>query len=468
MDYFTMITKRPCDKEALVLAGQSYTYGELVTLAQEKAEAIQQQILVRNQGGFCHEDREDANMGDLLERKSQIQEIYMIKSEHILEQLLAFLACNAIGVIPLIVPFDSKEKVEHILSLAQRTLERLKKRQVEETQIAKQPKAICMAVMTSGTTGMPKVYFRSYESWAGFFDTQNEIFQIDERSRLFAHGSLAFTGNLNLYLAQFYAGGTVIAEEKFDPRRWVQVIEGERANAIYLIPTKLMLLPKVYRTKHNDRIYMILSGSQSLGLDDAKTLKEVFPCTRIILYYGASELNYITYITEQEMTDQKNLIGKPFPKVQVSILDGALYIDTKYHVEGITTPYTLQDMGEIDEEGNFYFLGRSDDMMNIRGRKVSALKVENAFLPLPYVREVAVKAREYKGNMQIEAYVVCDGCKKIASCKKKWHTALKEILAPYEMPKQIRIVKELPKNESGKVVKAELDKVIDILHTPSF
>ena len=54
---------------------------------------------------------------------------------------------------------------------------------------------------------------------------QNEIFGIKETSRLFVQGSLAFTGNLNLYLAQFFAGAVIIAENTFSPKKWLDRIE---------------------------------------------------------------------------------------------------------------------------------------------------------------------------------------------------------------------------------------------------
>ena len=128
-----------------------------------------------------------------------------------------------------------------------------------------------MAVMTSGTTGSGKLLFRTFESWYGYFETQNRIFGISGESRLFAQGSLAFTGNLNLYLAQLSAGAAVIACDLFDPRLWKQQLEAYRADGIYLIPAKLRALKQVYERERepekqtNRHIRLILSGSQSFG-----------------------------------------------------------------------------------------------------------------------------------------------------------------------------------------------------------
>lgn len=73
-------------------------------------------------------------------------------------------------------------------------------------------------VKTSGSTDAPKILRRTFESWADFFPTQNKIFRVDESSRLFMHGDLNFTGNLNALLSILYAGGSVVTTDKFAPK----------------------------------------------------------------------------------------------------------------------------------------------------------------------------------------------------------------------------------------------------------
>lgn len=408
-----MICKKNAEAKALVADGKPYTYGDLVCLAKKLGE------------------------GWGARQEGESRRIHVIKEKDIASQLVSFFACFVCGEIPLLVPSDSGE-----FENGQRI-----------TDIAIPEKA-CMAVATSGTTGEPKIYFRSYESWAGYFPVQNEIFQITEDSRLFAQGSLAFTGNLNLYMGQFYAGGTIVAETAFLPNQWEERIDGERVNCIYLIPSKLLLLPKLLRKK-NPAVRMILSGSQSLGRADAAELKRVFPNTEILLYYGASELNYITYVTDEFMSDDRNLIGKPFPEVDVCIRDEEIYVTTEYHAENVKCPYSLSDRGRQDEEGNFYFLGRNDDIMNVRGRKISSLKIENMLESLSEVQEAAVLLERQTGGAEerIKAYIVPGkGYQEDLVLEK-----LRGLLEHYEMPRRIYAVDKLPKNDSGKVDKKRLN-----------
>lgn len=412
MDYLELIKRQAPEKEALVEDGISFSYGDLVSLAQAQAQKC-----APSPG-----------------RRA----VHVIKEKKISDQLISFLACFLTGDVPLVVPWESEYFHGNARIMA-----------------GELPEQACVAVATSGTSGAPKIYFRTYESWADYFPIQNRIFHLDGDSRLFVQGSLSFTGNMNLYLAQFYAGATVIAENEFQPADWPRRIREQRANGIYLIPSKLLLLPRLMN-QPNDQIRTIISGSQSLGKSDADTLKAIFPQTEIILYYGATELNYITYITDAMMTEQRNLIGKPFPQVDVCIKGEEIFVSTAYCVEGISCPYTLSDKGVMDASGNLYFLGRSDDILLHRGHKVSAVKVENLLRGITGVEEAAVCMAEssHWREPQIVAYLTAPSPHSLT--EQKVLAILRDSLHRYELPRRIFFMDALPKNASGKVDKKQL------------
>ena len=70
--------------------------------------------------------------------------------------------------------------------------------------------------------------------------------------------------------------------------------------------------------------------------------------------------------------------------------DEEIFIDTPYHVEGVTLPFSLKDRGYIDDEGSLHFLGRKDDICNINGLKISLNKVENALRKILDIDEAAL------------------------------------------------------------------------------
>lgn len=409
-NFYEMIREQEADRLALVEEGKEYTYGELVKLSREK--------------------------GDRLRLEKSEKKVIFLRKKRILDQLISFLGCQAAGKIPLLVPEDAKQLPE----------------------IGEVPENACMAVMTSGSTGVPKVLYRRYESWADFFPVQNEIFGVTPESRMFAQGSLAFTGNLNLYMAQFSIGAAMVAANVFDPRRWAEWIEEYKTDVVYLIPRKLLFLPQCIK-KPVTTVRYILAGSQSMGSEEAGKLRRCFPNAGIVLYYGASELNYITYLRQDQMTREKNCVGKPFPGVQVSVKDGEIFVTTPYHVEGALCPFSLKDLGHMDAAGNLYFDGRKDDIVSIRGRKVSLLKIEGALEDIPFIEEAIAAVVEKEGEKRVAAWVTLCGSEVSAECEKQIYAHLKQTLANYELPFCCRIVEKLPHTESGKKDRKVLDKV---------
>ena len=405
MDYLQMLKEQPQEKLALVEDSEAYTYARLVQEAQELRAAL----AYSEPAVFIHEDS-------------------------IARQLVRFVAYSGTKTVPIIATEVSR---------------------TQQFDVGAIPEAACMGVMTSGSTGKSKLLWRSYHSWADFFPEQNRVFGVDDKTVIFCQGSLAFTGNLNIYMGVLAAGGTLIVTQRFRPRHWLELMAEYGVNAIYLIPSKLLLLPKFMR-EANTRVRSIISGSQSMGRVEADKLLEVFPKAEITLYYGASELNYITYIKDSEMTDDRTLIGKPFAGVQVSVVDEEIFIDTPYHVEAISLPFSLKDRGRLDAEGRLHFLGRTDDILSVNGRKVSAVKVSRALMDVPDVEEAAVLVVHVDDADVLTAFV---GAVQEYS-KQQLVKLLRASLEDYELPKQFIFLSELPHNESGKVDKAALKRLL--------
>mgnify|MGYP004596233157 FL=1 len=405
MDYLQLLKEQSQEKLALVEDREAYTYARLVQEAQELRAAL----AYSEPAVFIHEDS-------------------------IASQLVRFLAYSGTKTVPIIATEVSR---------------------TQQFDVGAIPEAACMGVMTSGSTGKSKLLWRSYHSWADFFPEQNRVFGVDDKTVIFCQGSLAFTGNLNIYMGVLAAGGTLIVTQRFRPRHWLELMAEHGVNAIYLIPSKLLLLPKFMR-EPNTRVRSIISGSQSMGRVEADKLLEVFPQAEITLYYGASELNYITYIKDSEMTDDRTLIGRPFAGVQVSVVDEEIFIDTPYHVEAISLPFSLKDRGRLDAEGRLHFLGRTDDILSVNGRKVSAVKVSRALMDLPDVEEAAVLVVHVDDADVLTAFV---GAVQEYS-KQQLVKLLRASLEDYELPKQFIFLPELPHNESGKVDKAALKRLL--------
>jgi long-chain acyl-CoA synthetase len=445
------------------------------TLLKEMSHKNKNKLCIRlNHNNYSYENLFSAanRLGDQIRLTQSIMLVY---SNNLLFQVTAFFAAMKAGNIPILshygLPLETlkkmlnKNQIKYILSDQKLDFDFLIKIEtmpeafllttaVEQEQIANA--AMCMGALSSGSTDVPKVLFRSYESWTGFFPTQNKIFNIDASTILFMHGSLSFTGNLNAILSVLYAGGSTLLTDVFHCKTWLNEINEFQVTTIYLVPAKLKAFAKFIH-EPNKSVTMIFTGSQLLFSSMALILKEKFINTNIILYYGASELNYITYLEYEDLLTNPLSVGKPFPGVTVSIQKGFIYVDTPYHIEGIDLPYTVYDRGYFAENQHLIFLGRQEDVINKGGFKISCIKIEEALKKIPGINNIAVLAyQDNKRGNEVAAFLVAD-----SKVKKGYiRSMIKETLMAVEIPKKFVFLNEIPLNTSGKIDRQKLKTLL--------
>ena len=408
-------------KIALIVDDKKYTYGDLY-------DAI------------LSIDINDAsrivNVAQTKESPKHI--VALIQSQSFVEQLVQWLAGLYTGYIPMVC--HNEMDTEYVEELA---------RIIAYKGVA--PLAD-FGVLTSGTTGRPKPLWRSESSWSEFFDIQNDIFHINKDTRIFLHGSFSFTGVSNMVIAVLWSGGTVITTSSLRPNRWIQLIEEYHVDHIYALPTKLRLLVRHCKSKV-DSINYIIGGSQVLDCHLMEQLQQLCPNMEFILYYGASELNYITYCTGKEWLDREGTVGRPFPTVRIKADDGVIYVTTKYHIEGISDTYTVNDCGYIDTEGYLMFTGRQGDVVNKGGYKISIPSMETYLQSIDGVLEVAIIdiIDDVKGE-DFVAYMVLEDNVLVADVME----AIRRHRPSIEWPKSIFSIPMLPLTECSKVDKRKL------------
>ena len=305
-------------------------------------------------------------------------------------------------------------------------------------------------VLTSGSSGLSKVFFRKDASWRDFFPVQNQIFRIQGDSTLYLSGSMAFTGNLNMLMAFLYEGATIAGTEKVAPKTWMQEIKASRATHVYMIPSKLSALCRVKDSA--PVVTHVLTGSQLMTDRLLTSLETHFPGARTILYYGASELSYVTYIEGKEIRTFPDAVGKPFPGISISIRNQEIFVDTPYGIEGAPRPMTCHDMGRIDEDGRLHFLGRAEDQYHVKGNHVSRQKVLSHLLMLPGVEEAEVMSRKQdNGDDTLVAFLVGEKSEDIELIH-----LLQQKLKPWEIPSRFFWLPSIPKTSTGKVDRKKL------------
>ena len=408
-------------KIALIVDEEQYTYGQLYDAIISMEFNNTSRII---------------NLGQF--NDGQKNKVLLIQSLSFVEQLLQWLWGLYKGYIPMVC--HNEMDVAYIDELAR------------IISVEGVPTSADFGVLTSGTTGRPKPLWRSESSWREFFDIQNNIFYINKDTKIFLHGSFSFTGVSNMVVAVLWSGGTVITTSSLRPIRWIQLIEKYHVDHIYALPTKLRLLVRHCKSKL-DSINYIIGGSQVLDRQLMEQLELICPNMEFILYYGASELNYITYCTGKEWLDREGTVGRPFPTVKIAEQNSVIYVTTKHHIEGIPDTYTVNDCGYIDSDGYLMFHGRRGDVINKGGYKISIPEMELYLQSLQGVSEVAIITinDEIRGEDFI-AYMVLEDNTKLSKIIECIHHERPSV----EWPKAILEIPMIPLTECSKVDKRKL------------
>ena len=120
--------------------------------------------------------------------------------------------------------------------------------------------------------------------------------------------------------------------------------------------------------------------------------------------------------------------------------------------------YFTGDKGRCDDEGYFWFEGRSDDVITSSAYRIGPFEVESALIEHPAVAEAAVVGKDDPERTQlVTAFVICaPGYEGSDALAKELQEHVKTTTAPYKYPRLVYFVDELPKTVSGKIRRTEL------------
>ncbi|PYZ91819.1 acyl--CoA ligase [Salipaludibacillus keqinensis] len=340
---------------------------------------------------------------------------------------------------------------------------------------------------TSGTTGNPKGVVHTHGwGYAHVRTAAKEWLGVEEGDLVWATAAPGWQKWIwSPFLSTITLGATAfVYHGSFDPISYLKLMEVEKINVLCCTPTEYRLMAKVENL--SDYKLPDLKSAVSAGEPLNRPVIEAFRLAFDLDVrdgYGQTE-NTLLVCNLKGMPTKPGSMGKPTPGNPVDIIDEdgkpvkvgevgdiAVHKDCpalfkKYLDEPERTQasfrgdwYLTGDHAMKDEDGYFWFKGRSDDIIISSGYTIGPFEVEDALVKHPAVRECAVVASpdETRGSI-VKAFVVLRDPDVVpdANLVKELQDHTKSITAPYKYPRQISFIEELPKTTSGKIRRIDL------------
>lgn len=349
-------------------------------------------------------------------------------------------------------------------------------------------------IYTSGTTGAPKGALIPHSAMignlTGFVASQNWFPQPGDV--FWSPADWAWTGGLwDALLPTLYFGMPVVGYRgRFSPDTAFYLMEKYGVTNTFLFPTALKMMMKAHptpRDKFKLKLRAIMSAGEAVGdtvFNWCETALGVTPNEM----FGQTEMNYIVGNSAHQWPAKAGSMGRPYPGHRVAVIDEdghpvkpgetgevALHrTDIHGHPDPIfflgywKNPDATRnkysgdwcrtgDLASIDADGYLWYQGRADDMFKAAGYRIGPSEIENCLVKHPAVGNAAVvpKPDPERGNVVKAFVVLTPGIERGREADARLIAELQEHvrgkLAPYEYPKEIEFIDELPMTTTGKV-----------------
>ncbi|WP_186576772.1 acyl-CoA synthetase MbcS [Aquibacillus kalidii] len=367
-------------------------------------------------------------------------------------------------------------------------LDKLKEQESDELDIVDTKKDdTAFLPYTSGTTGHPKGVVHTHAWGFAHLRTAPENWlSIKEDDVVWATAAPGWQKWVWSPLLSVLGSGATgfIYNGKFDPKKYLSLLQANKVNVLCCTPTEYRLMAKVDNLSEYSlpALHSAVSAGEPLNREVIDTFEKYFKVT-VRDGYGQTE-NTLLLGFLKGMKVKPGSMGKPTPGNEVHLIDEdcnqvavgevgdiAIPLNTpalfkEYYKDPERTKkaqrgnyYVTGDQASMDEEGYFWFEGRSDDIIVSSGYTIGPFEVEDALVKHGAVKECAVVASpdEIRGNV-VKAYVVLQDSftGEQSDLIKELQNHVKQLTAPYKYPRKIEFIDELPKTSSGKIRRIEL------------
>jgi acetyl-CoA synthetase len=357
---------------------------------------------------------------------------------------------------------------------------------------------------TSGTTAKPKGIVHTTAGYlVGVATTHHYIFDVKPDSVYWCAADVGWvTGHSYIVYGPLCNGTTGVLYEGVpnhpDPARWWEIIERYKVDILYTAPTAIrshMKWGPEWAQKHDlSSLRLLGSVGEPINPEAWVWYREHIGGDRtpVVDTWWQTETGMILITPLPGITTAKpGSATKPFPGVDAAVYsesgdevgpggggylvlkrpwpamlrgihgDDARYRETYW--SKYDDVYFAGDGARIDEDGDYWLLGRVDDVMNVSGHRISTIEVESALVDHQRVAEAAVCGRkDDRTGQAIVAYVTLKGSDEgSVEMLEELRNHVGKKIGPIAKPANIVFTPELPKTRSGKIMRRLLRDVAE-------
>ncbi len=340
---------------------------------------------------------------------------------------------------------------------------------------------------SSGSTGRPKGVVHLQHDILYTCETYaRHVLRISQDDVTFSASKLFHAYGLgnNLSFPYWAGASTVLRSGRPTPEAVLETIQRYRPTLFFAVPTlynAILNFPGIDQFDLSS-VRLCVSAAEALPAEIFNRWKERFGLV-ILDGVGSTEMLHI-YCSNTLEAVRPGSSGKPVPGYELKILSpdtgqpvppgevGDLYVkgDSElafYWHQHEKTKRSLHggwfhtgDRYRVDEDGFYWYEGRSDDMIKVGGLWVSPVEIENVLIEHPAVREAAVVGVMVEGLTRIQAHVVLKpGVSPSESLGQELQEWCKSRLARYKYPHFVTFAEDLPKTVTGKIQRFKLREI---------
>jgi acyl-CoA synthetase (AMP-forming)/AMP-acid ligase II len=330
--------------------------------------------------------------------------------------------------------------------------------------------------MTSGSTGDPKPIVLTQQTKIFRADNAIRLYDLTADDVILAATPLYHSLAERLVLLPLILGGTSVVMPTFSPQLWLDTVNRWKATFTIAVSSQLTQILSLLKQKSgfDNTLRCLVSSSALLDASSKMELIESLQC-EFHECYGASEISSVTDIGPEHSLSKLDSVGRAVKSADIKIIGrdgvelplkeiGEICVSTPMLFSGyykrddktreamIGEYFRTGDLGWMDEDGFLYFTGRLKEIINTGGINVYPKDIEEVLLRIDGVEEcVAVPYPDEQLGEKVVALVVLTPESALTPKKIQRMAAMQ--LADFQVPRLVEIVKELPKNEMGKIIR---------------